>query len=172
MFLGILDAAHDATFGQKQSLQTDSQFRGQRDSNTCDPKSLLINPPSKVKMRGTKIAAIVIGALGMILHFGVGAFGLSGGHYLFTSGLMAWSWLPYIVGLWLASTLRSPIIAFCGMLPALIFDATNVYVVFVAPTSSTAALGLLWVPLWNLLIVEPVGLAVGWWVSKGPLGER
>ena len=40
------------------------------------------------------------------------------------------------------------------------------YSAFIHPTSSTAALGLLFMPLWNLLFFAPVGALLGWLISK------
>jgi hypothetical protein len=51
------------------------------------------------------------------------------------------------------------------VLPAL-FDAGNYYSVFMDPQSSTAALGMLFIPLVNIAILVPIGAAVGWWVGR------
>ena len=40
-------------------------------------------------------------------------------------------------------------------------DLLNAYSVFIAPTSSTAALNLIWIPFWNLILICPIGLLVG-----------
>jgi len=38
--------------------------------------------------------------------------------------------------------------------------------VFVNPQSSTAALGMLFVPILNIAVFVPLGAAVGWWVGR------
>jgi hypothetical protein len=45
------------------------------------------------------------------------------------------------------------------------------YVVFVQPTGSTAALGLLFMPLWNLLLLGPIGLLVVWGLEASSSGN-
>lgn len=49
---------------------------------------------------------------------------------------------------------------------ALIGDLHMHYSVFIAPKGFTAALGLLFMPLWNLLIMGPVGALVGWAIAR------
>lgn len=53
-----------------------------------------------------------------------------------------------------------------GLILAAIMDAGIFHSVFVAPESSTAPLGLLFMPLWNLVVFMPLGGGVGWWVGK------
>jgi hypothetical protein len=108
----------------------------------------------------------------LILHLAVAVYGAGQGDYLLIVGLFVWSSLPYLLGILLACVLKRPIIAFCGMLMPLVLDCFNIYGVFVTSTSSTAVVALLWMPLWNILMIQPVGLAIGWWVAKGPLGTR
>ena len=45
-------------------------------------------------------------------------------------------------------------------------DAGSFYSVFLSPHSSTAALGYIFVPLWNLVVFVPLGGLIGWWVGK------
>lgn len=45
---------------------------------------------------------------------------------------------------------------------ALAADVFMHYSVFVAPKGSTAALGLLFMPLWNLLLIGPAGALLCW----------
>lgn len=122
--------------------------------------------PIQLNKRLSKSIAIGEGVLGLLTHLLVGLIGSNGGDAVFILGLMVWSWLPYLIGIFLAVVLRNPIIALCGMIPPLILDATNVYAVFIAPTSSTAALGLLWMPLWNLTIAGPIGIVIGLAISR------
>jgi hypothetical protein len=75
-------------------------------------------------------------------------------------GVILWPSLPY--GL-CAVALRvwGPAAAIGGSVVALGLDAMSVYAVFIHPTSSTAPLILLFVPLYNLVIFTPLGIAAG-----------
>lgn len=118
------------------------------------------------RSKRAKWLAFALIAFGLLLHAFVGLFKSEAGPNTFSLGLMVWSWLPYLVGLTLLIWLRNSIIPLAGIIGPLILDLVNYYSVFIAPGSSTAALGLLWMPLWNLVIVEPVGLLIGWLLSK------
>jgi hypothetical protein len=48
-----------------------------------------------------------------------------------------------------------------GTIVALVLDVLTVYAVFIHPTSSTAPVLLLYVPLYSLVIVTPLGIAAG-----------
>jgi hypothetical protein len=75
-------------------------------------------------------------------------------------GVIIWPSLPYVV---CAVALRrwGPVAAIGGSAVALGLDAMTVYSVFIHPTSSTAPLAMLFVPLWSLLIFTPLGIAAG-----------
>jgi hypothetical protein len=113
-----------------------------------------------------KRGGLFIVALGMLLHVYVAFFKSEGGASSFSMGLMVWSWLPYLVSALLFFVVRRTLIPLCGVVLALVIDALNYYSVFIIPQSSTAALGLLWIPLWNLVLFMPAGLLVGWVASK------
>jgi hypothetical protein len=49
---------------------------------------------------------------------------------------------------------------------ALLGDLLMHYWVFIAPAHSTAALGLLVMPLWNLMILSPIGALVVWGIDR------
>lgn len=80
-------------------------------------------------------------------------------------GVILWPSLPYAL---CAFALRfwGSAAAIGGCLVALALDAITVYVVFIHPTSSTAALALLFYPLWSLLVFTPLGLSVGRLVAR------
>jgi hypothetical protein len=75
-------------------------------------------------------------------------------------GVILWPSLPYVL---CAVALRvwGPAAAIGGSAVALGLDAVSVYVVFIHPTSSTAPLVLLFVPLYSLVIFTPLGIAAG-----------
>jgi len=105
-------------------------------------------------------------ALGMLLHVYIAFVEASGGVSAFSLGLMLWSWLPYLLALILFLWLRNPIAPLCGVLGPFALDMLVYYDVFIHPRSSTAALALLFAPLWSLIIFEPIGLLIGWIVAK------
>jgi hypothetical protein len=82
--------------------------------------------------------------------------------------LLVWSCLPYLFGLLLIFVLHRAVIPLFGVVGPLIVDLLNHYFVFIAPLSSSAGLNLFWIPLWNMLVVQPIGCAIGWlvWRSK------
>ena len=76
-------------------------------------------------------------------------------------GLLGWGLLPYIAAALVALFANRPLV---GLVPAtlsLLLDAANAYEVS-HPSSSTAALGLLWMPFWNLTVVVPGGATLAW----------
>jgi hypothetical protein len=81
-------------------------------------------------------------------------------------GVIGWPSLPYIM---CAAVLRiwgNVGAAIGGSATALVLDALTVYSVFIHPTSSTAPLAMLFVPLWSLLVFTPLGLSVGWLMDR------
>jgi chromate transport protein ChrA len=52
--------------------------------------------------------------------------------------------------------------AIAGAIVALLFDLVTHYDAFVNPKGSTAALALIFVPLWNTLVFSPVAIFVAW----------
>jgi hypothetical protein len=82
----------------------------------------------------------------------------------FSLGWWLWSLAPYIVG-GLFLFLKRPHATVGGLAIPALLDAGNYYSVFIHPESSTAGLGMLFVPLWNLIVFVPIGAAIGWWVG-------
>lgn len=102
-----------------------------------------------------------IAALGVALHAWI-SFAKASEVALFTLGLFFVGSVPYGVGaLWLRYGGR-PSIPVAGMLAALGVDFLVYHSVFIAPSSSTAALGLVVAPFWNLFVVMPVACLVAW----------
>jgi hypothetical protein len=113
-----------------------------------------------------KKAGLLIVAFGMLLHAYIAFFKAEGGASNFSMGLMVWSWLPYLVCALFFLVTRRPLIPLFGVVLPAIMDTLNFYSVFISPQSSTAALGLLWMPLWNLVLFMPVGLVIGWAIAR------
>ena len=77
-------------------------------------------------------------------------------------GWLIWSLIPYALCLFVLSRSASSIPAALGVSVALAFDFLAHYEVFVSPTSSTAALALLFGPLWNMLLFSPLTMLAAW----------
>lgn len=116
-----------------------------------------------------RVTLILVG-MGMLLHFYIAFFESSDGVDSFSLKLMVWSWLPYLICLALLLFKKNPTIVLGGATPLLVMDSVNYYGVFIHPTSSTASLSLLFIPLWNLVFFMPVGMLSVLGAIK--LGER
>ncbi|MBA2961940.1 MULTISPECIES: hypothetical protein [Ramlibacter] len=119
--------------------------------------------------QATRLAKVTLGlcALGVLLHAYTAVFKSNGGTpsaggTLFLLGLLLWSCLPYALWAAVAVVRHQPGLAVGGAVATLAFDFYMHYSVFVAPSGSTAALGLLFAPLWNLLLFGPLGAALSW----------
>ncbi|MBM7061924.1 hypothetical protein JQX08_14530 [Pseudomonas sp. UL073] len=116
--------------------------------------------------RWIKPAILLVVALGAALHFYIAAFKSSSGLNTFSVALMFWAWVPYAVCLWLKAALKNPLMPLLAACLILLVDGFAYFQVFVAPTSSTAALALLFAPLVNLLLVIPLGVLLGWLLNR------
>jgi hypothetical protein len=105
-----------------------------------------------------KQLALAVAALGLALH-GYEQLALS---TAFSLGWLLWALLPYAVCLLVLFRSVSGVPALCGVLVAFAFDLIGHYNVFIHPTSSTAALALIFVPLWGALIFCPAAMLVAW----------
>lgn len=114
-------------------------------------------------MRRAALTAIV---LGLMLHAWTAFVMAEDGISWFGLGLMLWSWLPYLVCLGLVFFGVNPLIALAGAVGPLVLDSFNYYTVFISPESSTAALGLLMMPAVNLVLAMPLGLLLGYALSR------
>lgn len=113
-----------------------------------------------------RAAPFLVCLCGCMLHAYTAAFRAEGPVGPFLFGLLAWSCLPYVSAA-LASlrpTLTWPALGYAA--GALGGDVFMHYSVFIAPKSSTAALGLLFMPLWNLLLLGPMGALLFWAVRR------
>ncbi len=106
-----------------------------------------------------------------LLHLYTMAFKAEGGWSPFVLGLLAFSLIPYVVAVVLARFRTTASSAFGFAAGALLGDLFMHYSVFIAPKGSTAALGLLFMPIWNLLLLGPVGALLAW-VSARLVGRR
>ena len=109
-----------------------------------------------------RVALIIAIASGCLLHAYTLAFKAEGGWSLFVVGLCAYSLAPYAAAAALARRWPAVWSAVGFAVGALAGDVFMHYSVFIAPEDSTAALGLLFMPIWNLLLLGPVGALVAW----------
>ena len=80
----------------------------------------------------------------------------------FSPGFFAWALVPYAVFVFISCIAPMRIPAVAAGAVALLFDLLVHYDVFVSPKSSTAALALIFAPLWNLLVFGPIALFATW----------
>jgi len=124
--------------------------------------------------RNTHAAALfTLLTLGLGLHAYIAFFQSTGGADSFNVALLGWSIVPYAVATALALMSRSALVGIVPMALVLLVDAWIYYEVFIHPKGSTAALALLWMPLWNLILVVPIGAGAGWvWSSVLPADQN
>lgn len=84
----------------------------------------------------------------------------------FSLGWLLWALVPYAVSLVVLARSRSGVPALSGVSVALALDLVAHYDVFVHPTSSTAALAMIFVPFWSTLLFCPVAILLAWLVVR------
>lgn len=81
-------------------------------------------------------------------------------------GFLLWSMVPYGLCLTLAAFPATRVPAIAGAALTLAFDLFGHYSVFVNPKGSTAALALLFIPLWSTVIVVPLATFIAWFITQ------
>jgi hypothetical protein len=104
-------------------------------------------------------------AAGACLHL-VTALSLGDGGAAFRAALCALSLTPYLLQALALRRRGARIGLLAGALLMVLVDAVTFWSVFVAPQSSTAALGLLMAPLVNLFCVAPLSIALDVWLGR------
>jgi hypothetical protein len=77
-----------------------------------------------------------------------------------------WSMFPYSVVLLILLSCDSALPAAFGATAAFALDCMMYHDVFIAPKSSTAALGLLAMPLWSAFVVLPIVIFIVWLIVR------
>jgi|SRR5665213_1481324 len=113
-------------------------------------------------LSASRITALVIVCLAVLMH----AYEQVVNSASPSLGWFLWAMLPYGVCLMSLLWFRSGVPTAIGAAVALVWDAIAHYDVFVHPTSSTAALALLFVPLWNALLFSPIAMLIAWLVVR------
>ena len=94
-------------------------------------------------------------------------FEASKGPNAFTLGVLAWASVPYLVCLIIAfSGSERTFLGFCGATAALLGDLCTYFSVFIASTSSTSAISLLFAPMVSLVVWVPLGVFLGYVASR------
>jgi hypothetical protein len=76
-------------------------------------------------------------------------------------GFFLWSLLPYAAAaFFFVRPNQSLIPAMAGMLVALLVDGLNHYEIFISPSGSTAALGMIFIPIWSAAVFVPLACLV------------
>lgn len=101
---------------------------------------------------------------GVVLHLKTAFWESSDPWSGFSIGLLLWSLLPYLV-VELAGR-KSSWGALCAVVAVFLSDLYVHLGVFVWPDSSTAPLGLVAMPLWNLVLLVPVSFLAGYFIEK------
>ncbi len=122
---------------------------------------LLTTRPLRLSAPHAYVMGIAVVAAG--LHAYEHVYKSSGGPSI---GFLLWSMVPYGLCLTLSAfpATRVPVIA--GAALTLVFDLWGHYSVFVNPQGSTAALALLFIPLWSTVIVVPLTTFVAWSITQ------
>jgi len=105
--------------------------------------------------------------LGVGLHVFISVVKSAGGPNAFSLGLLVWSLLPYASAVGVAALAKNVLVGVVPVCLVLALDTWTYYAVFVHPSASTAALALLAVPLWNLVLVVPIGAGATWFLIRG-----
>jgi hypothetical protein len=108
----------------------------------------------------------VLCVLGVVLHIYQVSLASADAKPWVLFGLLIFSCLTYVIA-WFLSRYHSRYMLGLGIaLACLVADIVMHYAVFIAPKGSTAALGLLALPFWNLLVTAPAGAGIGWLVAR------
>jgi hypothetical protein len=118
----------------------------------------LVSTQSRAQLRAPHPVVYALLALAIAFHVFQNLTMTSGD---FAYGWVLWALFPYGLVLVLGCFKGTRLCVVAGAALALAADAWNYYEV-VRSTSSTAALNLIWIPLWNTIIVVPVATFIAW----------
>lgn len=124
---------------------------------------LLLFTQSLTELRFPHPAIWLLFALAVGLHGYENLYESSGG---FSLGWFVWSLSPHLLALFLSCFRATRFSAVAGAAVALLIDFWVFHAVFIDPTSSTAALAMIWFPLWNILIFVPAATWIAWVIQR------
>lgn len=130
------------------------------------PNKSLERAPRSVQpresMTPSRIIALALMFFGLVLH----TFTWTVKASYFSFGFWLLSLSPYMASALLYFAFRKPHAAAGAVILPAVLDTGAYYRAFVDPQSDMAGLGLLVIPIWNILLLVPVGAAIGWWVGR------
>jgi len=100
---------------------------------------------------------------GLILHLRTAFWESSDPGSKYSVGLLIWSMLPYLIIIGVRKITHG---ALCAAVVVFLLDLSIHLEAFVWPSSSTAALGLLFMPLWNLILIIPLSFLAVYMIEK------
>ena len=115
-------------------------------------------------MKNTHVVAAGLVLFGIALHSYTGLVEATS----FSLPFWLWSICPYVIGGLLV--VAGPFQVFIGALALIaVADLLVFRSIFIHPTSSTAPIALIFMPLWNLVVIGPIGAILGWffgWLAR------
>ena len=126
-----------------------------------NPRYATFRRPPKVVI----LPALIAGALHGYEHFYLdsGDAGI---------GWLMWPMLGYAILIFVGCIPLLSVPAGAAMAVLLAIDLLVHYDVFIAPKSSTAALALMFVPLWNILVFGPAAFLIAWLAQRSRQRKR
>jgi hypothetical protein len=109
------------------------------------------------------LLVVIVGALALVLHLYENLYQSPGE---FSFGWLLWGFTPYAICLPISSFPATRVAAVAGAVVALLFDLVTHYDVFANPNGSTAALALIFIPLWSTLVLSPAAVFVAWLILR------
>jgi len=146
--------------------------REARDGGPNAAAGSLEGHPARMPAQPTARLAFAACGAGVLLHLYTAVFKAEGGASVFLLGLLLFSCAPYAIAALVAKMSRGPWLGLGAAAACLVADAFMHYSVFIAPKGSTAALGLLFMPVWNLVAVGPAGAILSWLMHRFVAGGR
>jgi hypothetical protein len=125
---------------------------------------MLVSTQSWGKVVAPHPAVYAVVLVAIVLHLYENLAKASG----FSYGWFVWALTPYVLVVALSSVPSTRTAAVAGGIVAVVVDAWTHYEVFIAPKGSTAALALVWIPLWNTLLFVPIAT----WITFLVLRQR
>jgi FtsH-binding integral membrane protein len=104
---------------------------------------------------------VLVVALAALLHIYQFAFVFADVPLLGVLALTIWALTPYVLCLIIASISVSRIPAAVGASGALFFDVA-MHIDVITSKSSTAGIGFMFMPLWNLVLIAPFAMLMAW----------
>jgi hypothetical protein len=107
-----------------------------------------------------------------VIAFAIAAIGLHAYEEFYKSDgapsirYLLWAMMPYGLCIVLSAFRKIRKVVILGIIFAFVFDLWGYYAVFINPQSSTAALVLLFIPLWNTVILVPLMTFIAWLITK------